>query len=290
MSCSEARRLSQGDELKILILGHKGMLGSDLMISLGKDHEVVGKDIEDFDIGSLSDCRRVVEETEPEVVVNAAAYTDVDGCETDQDKCFRVNAEGVNNIGVACRERGLKVVHFSTDFIFDGTKGEPYIETDAPNPINTYGQSKLQGEMFLRALSENYLIIRTSWLFGKNGKNFIKAVLARAESGKLAVVNDQIGSPTYSVDLAGAVKVLIEGGHTGIFNVTNRGRCSRYEFALKILDAAGKQDVEVTPISSGELAGKALRPAYSVLSCRKFMIECRRTMRFWQIALSDYLK
>lgn len=266
------------------------MLGSDLMISLGADHEVVGKDIEDFDIGSLGDCRRLIEETEPEVVVNAAAYTDVDGCETDQDKCFRVNAEGVNNIGVACRDRGLKVVHFSTDYIFDGTKGEPYIETDAPNPINTYGQTKLQGEMFLRALSENYLIIRTSWLFGKNGKNFIKAVLDRAESGKLTVVDDQVGSPTYTVDLAGAVKVLIEGGHSGIFHVTNRGRCSWYEFALKILDAAGKQDVEVTPISTGELARKALRPAYSVLSCRKFMTECRRTMRFWLIALSDYLK
>ena len=224
------------------------------------------------------------------MVINAAAYTDVDGCETETEKCFKVNAEGVNNIGLICRDRGIRIVHFSTDYIFDGTKGSPYTEAEPPNPINTYGQSKLQGELYLRALSDNYLIVRTAWLFGRNGKNFIKAILDRAErEKKLAVVNDQIGSPTYTVDLAEAVKVLVEGDHNGIFHVTNRGRCSWYDFALKILDYAGKTDVEVRPISTGELARKALRPGYSVLSCAKFVTECRKTMRFWQIALHDYL-
>ena len=276
--------------MKILLLGHKGMLGHDLLTTLALDHEVIGRDIEDFDIASLQDCRSLVDDAAPDIVVNAAAYTDVDGCETNMDKCFAVNAEGVNNVAMACKESHVKVVHFSTDYVFDGTKGEPYLETDTPNPINTYGQSKLQGELYLRALTDNFLIVRTSWLYGKNGKNFVKAILARAEeTGKLTVVHDQIGSPTYTVDLAGAVKVLIENGQKGIFHVTNRGRCSWYEFALKILEYAGKTDVEIKPIITAELNRKALRPAYSVLSCKKFVTECRKTMRFWQIALNDYL-
>jgi dTDP-4-dehydrorhamnose reductase len=275
--------------MKILLLGYKGMLGHDLYAKLSADHEVVGKDIDDFNIVSLRDCHSVVEETNPDVVINAAAYTDVDGCETNSDKCFRINAEGVNNIGIVCKERNLKVVHFSTDYIFDGTKGEPYIETDAPNPINTYGHAKLQGELYLRALAGKFLIIRTSWLYGKNGKNFVKAILDQSERGKLSVVNDQIGSPTYTVDLAGAVKTLIEEGCSGIYNITNRGRCSWYDFALKILEYAGKKDVEVNPISTGDLARKALRPSYSVLSCKKFATDCKKTMRFWQIALKDYV-
>ena len=276
--------------MKILILGHKGMLGSDLMTVLGCDHEVIGKDIDDFDITSLQDCRLVVQDADPAVVVNAAAYTNVDECETNTDLCFRVNAEGVNNIGLVCKDRNVKIVHFSTDYIFDGTKGEPYTESDTPNPINRYGQSKLQAELYLRALGGSFLIVRTAWLYGKNGKNFVKAILERAESGKLQVVNDQTGSPTYTADLALAVKELIEGGHSGIFNVTNRGRCSWYDFALKILEYAGKKEVEVRAISTGQLARKALRPAYSVLSCKKFTNATRKTMRFWQIALSDYLQ
>ncbi len=276
--------------MRILILGHKGMLGSDLMTVLGGSHEVIGKDVDDFNLASMKDCRLVVGDANPEVVINAAAYTDVDGCETDTDLCFRINAEGVNNIALVCKDRNLKIVHFSTDYIFDGTKGEPYTETDPPNPINRYGQSKLQGELYLRALGGSYLIIRTAWLYGKNGKNFVKAILERAESGRLTVVNDQTGSPTYTVDLSWAVRELVEGGHSGIFHVTNRGRCSWYDFALKILEYAGKKDVEISPIPSGELARKALRPAYSVLSCKKFTTETRRAMRFWQIALSEYLQ
>ena len=277
-------------KMKILLLGYKGMLGHDLLTTLAPDHEVIGKDIEDFDIASLKDCRSIVSETDPDIVINAAAYTDVDGCETNTETCFAVNAEGVNNIGLVCRDRNLKVVHFSTDYVFDGAKGEAYVESDTPNPINAYGRSKLQGELYLRALTDNYLIIRTAWLYGKNGKNFIKAILARAETGKLTVVNDQIGSPTYTVDLAAAVKLLIENGHTGIFNVTNRGRCSWFEFAVKILEYAGKKDVDIQPISTQELGRKALRPAYSVLSCNKFSAACCKALGFWQIALNDYLR
>ena len=277
--------------MKILLLGYKGMLGHDLDATLAIDHEVIGKDIDDFNITSLEDCRGVIEEAAPDIVINAAAYTDVDGCESDSKTCFAVNAEGVNNIGLICKERNLKVVHFSTDYVFDGTKGEPYVETDTPNPINTYGQSKLQGELYLRALTDNFLLIRTSWLYGKHGKNFVKAIVNKAQSGgPLTVVNDQIGSPTATADLARAVKVLIEEGHTGLFHVTNRGRCSWFDFAQKILEYSGYRDVLIHPITTAELGRPALRPAYSVLSCKKFADKCRKTMRFWQLALTDYLQ
>lgn len=276
--------------MKILILGHKGMLGSDLVARLRGEHEVTGKDIEDFDITSESDCRSIIGEACPDTVINAAAYTDVDGCESDEKRCLAVNAEGVRNIALACRERNIKIVHFSTDYVFDGTKTTPYIESDLPNPINIYGRSKLQGEMYLRELSRNFILIRTAWLYGKNGKNFVKAIVEKARTvKKLEVVNDQRGSPTYTVDLSGAVKTLIEADHAGIYHITNRGTCTWYEFALKILEYAGLRDVEIRPITSDELVRKAMRPRYSVLSCRRFSSDSHKIMRFWQIALKDYM-
>jgi dTDP-4-dehydrorhamnose reductase len=276
--------------MKILILGHKGMLGSDLMAKLGQGHEVIGKDIDDFDLTSAADCRDLVAEIDPDAVVNAAAYTDVDGCETNEDLCFRVNAEGVRNIALACRGKNTRIVHFSTDYVFDGTKGRPYAEEDPANPINAYGRSKLQGEIYLRETAADFLLIRTAWLYGRKGRNFVKAIVARArEKGRLEVVNDQIGSPTFTVDLAGAVKVLLEGRFSGVYHVTNRGSCSWYEFAQKILELMDLREVDIKPITTEELARRALRPRFSVLSCRKFHAESRKTLRFWQIALNDYI-
>ncbi|HPL64460.1 MAG TPA: dTDP-4-dehydrorhamnose reductase [Syntrophales bacterium] len=276
--------------MKILVLGHKGMLGSDLTAKLGISHEVVGKDIDDFDISSAADCRDVVAEAGPEAVVNAAAYTDVDGCETEEDLCFRVNAEGVRNVAAACRKKNSRLVHFSTDYVFDGTKGEPYVEEDPANPISAYGRSKLQGEIYLRESAADFLLVRTAWLYGKKGRNFVKAIVARArEKEKLEVVNDQFGSPTYTVDLAGAVKILLEGKFSGIYHITNRGSCSWYEFAQKILEISDLREVEIKPISTEELARRALRPRYSVMSCGKFHAASRKTLRFWQIALNDYI-
>ncbi|MBE9546601.1 MAG: dTDP-4-dehydrorhamnose reductase, partial [Proteobacteria bacterium] len=258
--------------MKILILGHKGMLGTDLVSTLSTSHDVTGKDIEDFDISSAGDCGDVILESGADVVVNAAAYTDVDGCESDRQGCFSVNAEGVKNVALACNDRGIKIVHFSTDYVFDGTKGSPYLEGDVCNPINTYGESKMQGEVYLKEVSDNFILLRTSWLYGKSGKNFVEAIVEKARNvTKLEVVDDQTGSPTYTVDLAAAVRVLVEGNHTGVFHVTNRGKCSWYEFAMKILEYAGITDVEVEPIKSDKLTRKALRPQYSVLSCRKFL-------------------
>ena len=277
--------------MKILILGHKGMLGSDLMLRMMAAHDVTGKDVGDFDITVEDDCGRVIAECSPDVVINAAAYTNVDGCETDRDRCFAVNAVGVKNIALACRGKGIRIVHFSTDYIFDGRKETPYVEEDEPAPLNVYGASKLEGERFLQAFSDRWLLIRTAWLYGKNGKNFVKTILEKADAVKtLDVVDDQIGAPTYSWDLAAAVQLLIEGGHEGLFHLTNRGRCSWHEFACKIMQYAGKNDVTVRPIPSADLARPAVRPAWSVLSSRKFSEATGKTMRFWQIALQDYLE
>jgi dTDP-4-dehydrorhamnose reductase len=277
--------------MRILILGHKGMLGSDLMLRLMRAHDVAGRDVDAFDIVSESDCRRVVAECSPEVVINAAAYTNVDGCESNRERCFAVNAAGVKNIALTCRDRGIMLVHFSTDYIFDGRKRIPYREEDPPGPLNVYGASKLEGERFLRDLSERYLLIRTAWLYGRYGNNFVKTILEKVSTLKrLDVVDDQIGSPTYSRDLAAAVELLIEGGHTGVFHVTNRGRCSWYEFACKIVQYAGIDDVTVRPIRSERLSRPALRPAWSVLSGRKFRAESGMTMPTWQGALRDYLE
>ena len=277
--------------MKILILGHKGMLGSDLMLRMMAAHDVTGKDVGDFDITVEDDCGRVIAECSPDVVVNAAAYTNVDGCETDRERCFAVNAVGVKNIALACRGKGIRIVHFSTDYIFDGRKETPYVEADPPAPLNVYGASKLEGERFLQAFSDHWLLIRTAWLYGRNGKNFVKTILEKAAAVKtLDVVDDQIGAPTYSWDLAAAVQLLIEGGHEGLYHLTNRGRCSWHEFACKILQYAGKNDVTVRPIPSADLARPAVRPSWSVLSSRKFSEATGKAMRFWQIALQDYLE
>jgi len=276
--------------MKILILGHKGMLGSDLLLRLFAFHDVTGKDIEDFDIASQGVCEEVIAETEPDIVINAAAYTNVDGCESDSDACFSVNAEGVKNIALACRQKRIKIVHFSTDYVFDGTRKTPYQEDDKCTPLNVYGKSKLAGEHYLKQFSDNFLLIRSAWLYGKNGNNFVKTIIEKARTEKLLkIVDDQVGSPTFTWDLAAAVQLLIEGQHTGTFHITNRGNCSWYEFAVKILKSACIPDVTVKPIKSDELERPARRPHYSVLTCRKFSETTGKVMRYWQVALDDYI-
>jgi dTDP-4-dehydrorhamnose reductase len=276
--------------MNILIIGHKGMLGSDLFMRMFVHHDVTGKDIDDLDISSLEACNDVISEVRPDVVINAAAYTNVDGCESDRERCFAVNAEGVKNIALASKDRGIKIVHFSTDYVFEGQKKTPYVEDDECNPINIYGRSKLKGEQYLQELSPNFILVRSAWLYGRNGKNFVKTIADKAKSEKyIEVVDDQIGSPTFTWDLAAAVQILIEGHHQGIFHVTNRGSCSWYKFASKILEYTGMTDVQIKPIKSVALARPAKRPHYGVMSCRKFIETTGKTMRYWQVALDDYI-
>ena len=277
--------------MKILLLGHKGMLGSDLLTQMSLHHDVVGMDQEEIDITSAADCAKAIEDTAPQIVINAAAYTNVDGCETAKDDCFAVNAEAVKNIAEACRSKNIRIIHFSTDYVFDGTAKQPYKEDDDCDPINTYGASKLAGEHYLQTLAQNYIIIRTAWLYGANGKNFVRTILEKAKTTpKLKVVDDQLGSPTHTKDLAVAVDHLIEKNSQGIFHVTNRGSCSWYEFAVKILREAGIDDVEVSPIKSEQLSRAAKRPAYSVMSMQKFIFTTGKAMQPWQLGLQDYIE
>jgi dTDP-4-dehydrorhamnose reductase len=276
--------------MKILLLGHKGMLGTDLMLRLGVAHQVAGRDIGDFDITSPESCRQVISETNPEVVINAAAYTNVDGAEKDRDACFAVNAEGVKNVAQACGRDNIRLVHFSTDYVFDGTGTTPYCEDEAPAPQGVYARSKAAGEKYLQEYSDNYLLIRTAWLYGRNGKNFVRTILEKARhTDTLRVVDDQTGSPTYSRDLAAAVQVLLEQRHQGIFHVTNRGFCTWWAFAKKILEYGGFTNVDVVPIKTKDLDLPAPRPAYSVLGTGKFTAATGNILRFWQLALRDYI-
>jgi dTDP-4-dehydrorhamnose reductase len=277
--------------MKILLLGHRGMLGSDLFINLAGKHEIKGLDKDEIDLVSLSECQKAIRENAPDIVINAAAYTDVDGCEKAKDECFNVNAEAVKNIAEACRDKKIRIVHFSTDYVFDGNSNEPYKENSPCNPINVYGASKLAGERYLQKLSDNYILIRTEWLYGKNGKNFVRTILGKAQTvNKLEVVDDQIGSPTYTKDLVAAVSLLIERNITGIFHITNRGSCSWFQFTEKILQEAEIKGVQVLPIKSDSLTRPAKRPHYSVLSMQKFIQATGKIMQPWQLGLQDYLK
>jgi dTDP-4-dehydrorhamnose reductase len=267
------------------------MLGHDLLTELESRHEVTGMDIDKIDIVSAVQCREAVDENSPDIVINAAAYTNVDGCEKAKDECFAVNAEAVKNIAEACRGKNICIVHFSTDYVFDGNGTEPYKEDHPCKPINTYGASKLTGELYLQDLAKKYILIRTAWLYGKNGKNFVQTIMEKARTiGRLEVVDDQIGSPTYTKDLASAVSLLIDIKATGVFHITNRGSCNWYQFAVKILQESGITGVDVTPIKSDKLVRDASRPVYSVLSTQKFIQTTGKTMQPWQLALQDYLK
>ncbi len=277
--------------MKILLLGHKGMLGSDLLTQMRLHHEVVGMDQEEIDITSAGECAKAIENTTPQIIINAAAYTNVDGCETAKEECFAVNAEAVKNIAMSCQNKNIRIVHFSTDYVFDGNGSSPYKEDEKCDPINTYGASKLAGEKYLQELARNFIIIRTAWLYGVNGKNFVRTILEKARTTpRLTVVDDQIGSPTHTKDLAAAVDHLIEKNAQGIFHVTNRGSCSWYKFAVKILQEAGIDDVEVSPINSDQLVRAAKRPAYSVMSMQKFIATTGKAMQPWQLGLQGYLE
>lgn len=277
--------------MKVLLLGVKGMLGSDLLTQFRYRHDVVGMDIEEINIVNESECRRAVKEVQPQLVINAAAYTNVDKCETDKEQCFAVNAEGIKNIAKACADKNILIIHYSTDYVFDGNGTRPCTEDDPCNPINTYGASKLAGEHHLRLLTDNFIIIRTAWLYGAKGKNFAQTILEKARAnGKLTVVNDQTGSPTSSRDLAAATELLVDKNARGIFHVTNRGSCTWFDFAKKILQEARLDNVELLPIKSAELTRAARRPDYSVLSMQKFMNVTGKIMQPWQLAYVDYYK
>ena len=270
----------------ILVVGAKGMLGRDLMNVLSGD--VRGVDVEEIDITSLESTRRVLLTLKPEVVVNAAAYTDVDGCETEKELAMQVNGEGVAHLALAALEIGARLVHVSTDYVFDGTKEGPWLEDDPPNPLSVYGESKLAGELNAR-LVPDHLIVRTQWLYGLHGKNFVETMLRLAgERNELTVVDDQIGSPTWTMDLARAIKALLDSGCTGTYHAANSGFCSWNEFARAIFAEAGLP-VTVLPMTTEQLARPTRRPLYSTLDCGKLTRDTGFQPQSWQEALKQYL-
>jgi dTDP-4-dehydrorhamnose reductase len=277
----------------LLVIGAKGMLGRDLMgilhSSFSKD-EIVGWDIEEVDIEKEDESVTKIVELRPEIVIHIAAYTDVDGCELNKEKAFAVNAEGTRHVALAASKCHAKMVYLSTDYVFDGEKREPYSETDSPRPLNIYGHSKLKGEQYVQEWVEDSLIIRTQWLYGPFGKNFVASILQQArEKSALSIVNDQTGSPTYTADLAKAISELIRFDARGIFHATNSDLCTWYTFGQAILKLSGVNRVRVLPISSKELGRPAARPSYSVLNCQKLKKETGLMMRPWSEALKDYL-
>jgi len=276
------------------VVGAKGMLGRDLMEILRSSvlgDEVIGWDIEEIDIQKGDETVTKIEKLRPDIVVHIAAYTDVDGCESNQEKAFGVNAEGTKSVAIAASRCHAKIVYLSTDYVFDGSKREPYLENDAPRPLNVYGQSKFMGEQYVQTLVEDFLIVRTQWLYGPFGKNFVSSILRLArEKSELSIVDDQTGSPTYTADLARAISVLIQFGARGVFHVANSGLCTWYTFGQTILKLSGVNRVKVIPISSRELGRPATRPSYSVLGCQKLKEKTGLTMRPWSEALKDYLK
>lgn len=270
------------------------MLGRDLMevlLSSIPGDEVVGWDIEEIDIQKREEAVTKIEKLRPDVVVHIAAYTDVDGCELNKEKAFAVNAEGTKSVALAASRCHAKMVYLSTDYVFDGGKREPYLENDSPYPLNVYGQSKLIGEQYVQTLVKDFLIIRTQWLYGLYGKNFVSSILRQArEKSALSIVDDQTGSPTYTTDLAKAISVLIQLGARGVYHVANSGLCTWCTFGQTILKLSGVNRVKVIPISSKELGRPAKRPSYSVLSCEKLKEETGLMMRPWSEALKDYLR
>ncbi len=276
--------------MRILLIGARGMLGTDLDAVLSERHEVVAPDRHGMDITDEAAVRRSVEAAGADVIVLAAAYTDVEGCEDDPDKAFLVNETGTRHVAMAAQRANASLIYFSTDFVFDGKKGTAYTESDKPNPLSVYGRSKLAGEKQAAELAQRHCIIRTAWLYGPRKANFVERVVSLAsERRRLTVTAEEIGSPTYTLDLARAVGWALENKVTGLYHVTNAGWCSRYEFATEIVKLAGFSNVVVEPAAPGETATKAARPAFGVLSNDLWVKAGGPPLRHWRDALRAYL-
>ncbi|MFZ0417977.1 MAG: dTDP-4-dehydrorhamnose reductase [Candidatus Sulfotelmatobacter sp.] len=274
--------------MRVTIFGASGLLGKALMGEWNGD-AVTGLGSRDADIRDSSRVRQVVEETRPEWIVLSAAYTDVDGCESNAELAFAVNRDGAVNVATAAKEVGARLLFLSSDYVFDGKKTTPYETGDARNPQSVYGRTKAEAEIKLLALLPDCCIVRTSWLFGTGGKCFPDTILKLAASRPaLDVVNDQRGSPTYVVDLARAIVSLCRKNANGIVHVTNAGDCTWFEFAQQIVQSAGLATA-VRPVRSEQMARPAPRPVYSVLSpCRLQALGIQ--MPSWQDALRRYLE
>ena len=278
--------------MRVLITGAGGMLGTDLqqVISRQSGHEVVPYRREELNIADREQVLAVIQTVRPDVIVNAAAYTDVDGCETNRELADSVNAMGPANLAMAASAVGAKLIHVSTDYVFAGDRDVPYVEIDDCAPQSVYGQSKWAGEEAIRKHTAQHFILRSSWLFGLHGKNFVSTMLSLGTKQRsVRVVNDQWGSPTCTWDLARAIVALFESDRYGTYHVTNAGACTWFDFAKLIFAEEGLQ-VEVLPIRTEELGRIAPRPAYSVLDNRKWVDAGFASLRSYEEALREHLR
>ena len=276
--------------MKILITGSNGMLGHDLIEALKDNHELVLTTSRTLDITDKEQVFDFISQNKPDIVINSAAYTDVDGCEENQDLAYSINGEGVKNLAFACREADSALLHISTDYIFNGENTRPWVEDDEIGPISVYGKSKLKGEQAILEILDKFFIVRTAWLYGVNGRNFPKTMLELAENhSQITVVYDEVGTPTYTPDLAKVISQLIETEHYGIYHITNSGSCSWCEFARYIFEVAGK-DVEVIPVTAAEFARPAPRPHYSVLENRNWIEKGFEPLRSYKEAIKEYIE
>ncbi|MBD8917008.1 MAG: dTDP-4-dehydrorhamnose reductase [Lachnospiraceae bacterium] len=277
--------------MKVLVTGVKGQLGYDVMAELARRNiEAIGVDIDEMDITDKISVEKVIGEAAPDVVVHCAAYTAVDAAEDNEALCRRVNADGTRNIAEVCKKLDCKMVYISTDYVFDGQGTRPWEPDDERHPLNVYGQTKYEGELAVQENLSKYFIVRIAWVFGKNGKNFVKTMLKLAEThDKLTVVNDQFGSPTYTYDLARLLVDMIQTDKYGIYHATNEGICTWYEFACEIFRQAGVK-IEVTPVPASEYPAKAKRPENSRLDKSKLTENGFERLPSWQDALARYLK
>jgi dTDP-4-dehydrorhamnose reductase len=272
--------------------GAAGQLGQALVMEAGRQGwEAVATDAHDLDITDAQVVRRELAGLRPEVVINAAAATRVDELESDPDGALRVNGLGPRNLAVACRRLGMKLIHLSTDYVFDGAKAEPYVEWDATAPLSVYGRSKLLGEEWVRQQCPDHFIVRTAWLYGLPGPNFVTAILARGRSltpaGELKVVQDQRGTPTSALALAPQLLALAGTEAFGTYHATCRGETTWYGFACLILEAAGIE-IRVTPCTTEEFPRPAPRPANSVLANRLLQVTGLDLMPTWQAAFQEF--
>ena len=275
--------------MKIILLGGKGLLGRNIAPLFRQKFDLTICDIDTWDIADRVSGEKHIEKYNPDVLINLAAITDVDGCEDKKELAEKVNAYGAGIVADLCNEHNVRFVHISTDYVFDGKKTVPYKENDPTNPMSVYGATKLMGERAVLEKNPSSLIIRAQWLYGEGGENFITKVVKMAKQcGTLRVVNDQRGSPTYTKDLAEPLSALIEKGKSGIYHLANSGSCTWFDFASEIFTLL-KMDVSITPISSVELERKATRPLYSVFDMWKFQKDTGLKMRPWREALREHL-
>lgn len=273
-----------------LVVGARGMLGCEMVRLLAdRGSEVLGADIDDVDITVPSSVRRLVREHLPRVIINCAAYTSVDRAEQEPELAMAVNGHGPANLAGCAIEAGAILIHFSTDFVFDGRKTTPYRPDDEPNPLNSYGRSKLAGERAVVEAGGSYLIIRSSWLYGRHGPNFVSAVLKRAEDGApLRVVSDQMGRPTWAANLAAVTLDLLDRRARGIFHATDGGQTTWLGLAQQVLAVRGL-DVPIEGVTTGQWGAAAARPAYSALDISATEALLGRAMEPWRSALARYL-